>query len=52
MPEDINYYDIYVAAVDEGYIEAFGLEVVRIDSMDFHGRKNTWVRCFCAGNES
>jgi len=28
MPEDINYFDIYVAAVDEGYIEAFGLEVV------------------------
>ena len=28
MPEDINYFDIYVAAVDAGYIDTFGLELV------------------------
>jgi putative ABC transport system permease protein len=28
MPEDINYFDIYVAAVDEDYVETFDLELV------------------------
>lgn len=27
MPEDLDYFDIYVAAVDEGYIATFGLKL-------------------------